>query len=54
MIKTAGKSAFETQCIPTDPALLDVPDYKRFLEARRVSVSHRLNEFLEGAERPRP
>lgn len=54
MIKTAGKSAFEAQCIPTDPALLDVPDYKRFLEARRASVSHRLNEFLEGAERGRP
>jgi hypothetical protein len=54
MIKTAGTSAFEAQCIPTDPALLDVPNYKRFLEARRASVSHRLNEFLEGVERGRP
>lgn len=54
MIKTAGTLAFEAQCIPTDPALLDVPNYKRFLEARRASVSHRLNEFLEGVERGRP
>lgn len=54
MIKSAGTSAFEAQCIPMDPSLLDVASYKRFLEARRVAVSRRLNEFLAGAEPVRP
>lgn len=45
-IEKAGHKAFEAQCIPTDPALLDVGDYKKFLVVRRRLISERLNEFL--------
>ena len=46
LIEKSGESAFEAQCIPTAPALLDVGDYKRFLMERRRLISERLNEFL--------
>jgi len=46
LIEKAGLSPFETQCIPTDPGLLDVDDYKGFLQERRKLVTQRLNEFL--------
>lgn len=45
-IEKAGHRAFQAQCIPIDPALLDVGDYKEFLIARRQLISERLNEFL--------
>ena len=45
-IDKAGRMAFQAQCIPTDPALLDVGDYKKFLVERRRLISERLNEFL--------
>jgi hypothetical protein len=45
-IEKAGEKAFQAQCIPTDPALLDVGDYKKFLVERRRLISERLNEFL--------
>lgn len=45
-IEKAGHRAFQAQCIPIDPALLDVGDYKEFLVARRQLISERLNEFL--------
>jgi len=46
LTETAGPAAFQTQCIPTDTALLGVAEYKQFLTARRQAVSQRLNEFL--------
>jgi hypothetical protein len=46
MIEKSGSAAFETQCIPTDPACLGVGDYKAFLQARRSLIAKRLNEFL--------
>ena len=46
LMESAGPSAFETQCIPTDAALLGVAEYKQFLTDRRQLVSQRLNEFL--------
>jgi hypothetical protein len=45
-VEKAGVAAFEAQCIPTDPSLLDVADYKRFLVERRNQISRRLNEYL--------
>jgi hypothetical protein len=45
-IDKAGLKAFQAQCIPTDPALLDVGDYKTFLVERRRLISQRLNVFL--------
>ena len=47
LIEKAGTAAFEAQCIPTDMSLLSVEAYKKFLVARRVSVSERLNKYLE-------
>lgn len=43
----AGPAAFESQCIPTDAALLEPEAYKAFLAARRSLISKRLNEFLQ-------
>jgi hypothetical protein len=42
----SGVAAFEAQCIPTDPTLLDVESYRRFLTERRKLISQRLNTFL--------
>jgi hypothetical protein len=50
-IEKAGHNAFQAQCIPTDPSLLDVGDYKKFLIERRRLISERLNEFLGTAEK---
>lgn len=50
-IERAGEKAFQAQCIPTDPALLDVADYKRFLVERRRLISERLNGFLGVGEK---
>jgi hypothetical protein len=41
-----GRAAFDAQCIPTDPQLLQVESYKAFLAERRTNVARRLNEFL--------
>jgi len=46
LLEKAGQSTFAAQCIPTDPALLDVPSYKVFLTKRRELVAQRINEFL--------
>jgi hypothetical protein len=46
LIEKSGYATFEAQCIPTQPALLDVAAYKTFLAERRTAVSHRLNEFM--------
>jgi len=46
LIEKAGESAFDAQCIPTAPDLLDIDTYKVFLVERRRLISERLNEFL--------
>ena len=52
LIAKAGQAAFDAQCIPVEPHLLDLPSYKAFLNERRVAISRRLNEFL-GADAKR-
>jgi len=47
LIEKSGLSAFEAQCIPTNPDLLGIENYYEFLTARRKAVSERLNAFLE-------
>lgn len=42
----AGIEALNSQCIPMEPSLLQVANYKTFLMKRRELISHRLNEFL--------
>ena len=49
LVQKAGAAAFDAQCIPTDVSLLGVDAYKKFLAARRVSVSQRLNDFLRAS-----
>lgn len=46
LIESAGQSAFDAQCIPTDPRLLKTENYKEFLSVRRKLIAARLNEFL--------
>jgi len=47
LIEKAGTAMFGSQCIPTDIGLLGTDAYKAFLAARRVSISQRLNDFLQ-------
>jgi len=49
LIESAGQSAFDAQCIPTDPRLLKTENYKEFLSARRKLIAARLNEFLDAS-----
>lgn len=46
MLAKSGQPVFDAQCIPTDPDLLGIDDYKAFLRHRRELVATRLNEFL--------
>lgn len=46
LVERAGREAFEAQCIPLEPALLEVNAYKAFLTERRRRVAQRLNQFL--------
>lgn len=46
MIEKAGKEAFDAQCIPIDPKLLEAAKYKEFLSERRNRITARLNEYL--------
>lgn len=46
LISRAGIPTFDAQCIPTDPSLLNVEDYKEFLQRRRELIANRLNMFL--------
>jgi hypothetical protein len=46
LLEKSGPTAMTAQCIPTDPTILGVDQYKNFLVERRKSISVRLNEFL--------
>lgn len=48
-LMTGNAAQLAAQCIPTDPANLDVTSYKSFLSERRKSIADRLNQFLEVA-----
>jgi hypothetical protein len=53
IMKSAGRSALDAQCIPTDETLLKIEEYKSFLRRRREVIAERLNVFLETAKSPR-
>jgi hypothetical protein len=53
LIEKAGVATFDTQCIPTDSALLELDSYKAFLTKRRELIAKRLNAFL-GTAPPTP
>jgi len=46
LLNEGGKANLESQCIPTDPTLLDEAQYKAFLVERRKRISACLNAFL--------
>lgn len=46
-VKESHPTALRLQCIPEDPALWKVENFKKFLEHRRKLLSEELNEFLE-------
>lgn len=46
ILAKAGSGAFESQCVPTDAALLGIDAYHQFLAQRRQLVVERLNQFL--------
>ncbi len=46
IIEKAGQYEFDAQCIPTEPELLNVKNYKEFLAERRKRIVTRLNEYL--------
>ena len=50
LLEKLGPDAFSSQCIPTNPELLEVERYKDFLAERRKLIAQRLNEFLEQAQ----
>jgi hypothetical protein len=51
LLASQGKEAFETQCIPIDPHLLQLDNYPEFLAERRKRIAERLNRFLLGARK---
>ena len=50
ILKQSGVEAFNAQCIPTAPELLDIKNYKKFIAKRRALIAARLNEFLGEAK----
>lgn len=46
LLEKSGPATMSTQCIPIDPSILEVDQYKNFLVERRKAISSRLNEFL--------
>lgn len=51
LIEKNGKSV-ESQAIPLNPNLFEVPNYKTFLVERRMLIAKRLNEFLSNQAEP--
>lgn len=47
IIEKSGQDAFDAQCIPTEPGLLEINKYKEFLTERRKRIASRLNTYLQ-------
>lgn len=47
LVMDNGPELFNSQAIPTDVALLEIPAYKQFLVERRKRIAARLNNFLQ-------
>lgn len=45
-VSKSGSEQFDLQEIPVEPLLLKTESYKQFLEARRLRIASRLNEFI--------
>jgi hypothetical protein len=49
LVEKAGEDTFSAQCIPVDPKLLKLDQYRDFLAERRKLIAKRLNEFLQSS-----
>jgi len=47
IIKERGKEAITDQAVPLEPELLELSNYKKFLEKRRDLLKSIVNKFLE-------
>ena len=47
LVKENGTELFDSQAIPTDLSILDIPAYKQLLGERRKQIAARLNGFLQ-------
>ncbi len=50
VIAEHGEAALASQCIPLDPALYRIENYRKFLEYRREALSKAINAHLEKAK----
>lgn len=46
IIEKQGQQALDAQLVPSDPALLQVENYREFLRMRREALAKRMNEFI--------
>ena len=46
IIKKQGLEALESQCVPIDPELWKLENYRRFLEVRRATLAEHMNMFI--------
>ena len=46
IIQKQGETALTSQCVPIDPVLWDVTNYRAFLQIRREALAERMNQFI--------
>lgn len=46
IVAKQGVAALEAQCVPTDPALWELDNYRQFLQARREALAACMNAFI--------
>jgi hypothetical protein len=47
VISKRGPEAILDQCVPVDPAMLEIENYRQFLEKRRQMLAELVNTFVE-------
>jgi hypothetical protein len=47
VISLQGLNAIKDQCVPVDPELLEIENYKHFLVKRRQMLTDLVNNFVE-------
>jgi len=50
VIEERGTEALALQCVPTDPGLWTVSNYRAFLEKRRSMIASLVNSFLQSVQ----
>lgn len=46
IVEKQGEQALSSQCVPTDPILWEIEQYRDFLNYRREALAKRMNEFI--------